>query len=84
MNKGYRNSPKYVCDKCGKELYFVHHRGYIDVVKYFRADKETQGVPKKAFDLCKRCEKKLMEWLEFKEMPNLQNIIDEFPRWEEN
>lgn len=82
MNRGYRNNPKYVCDKCGKELYFIHHKGYMDVIKYFRADKETQGVPKKAFDLCRSCERKLMEWLSFRELPTPEDIKGNFPRWE--
>lgn len=84
MNIGKsRNTPIYVCDKCGKEIHGYHKnsRKYKKPNKYYKADK--YGCPKKDFDLCEVCEKKFREWLNEKEIPTFNEIIDRFQRLEE-
>lgn len=82
MNIGKcRNRPKYICDKCGKELHFTHHRGY-EHHKYLKQDRSY--TPKRDFDLCDNCEKKFRQWLNTKELETTEEIINKFPKYEED
>ena len=78
------HKPKYICDKCGKEIIGYHKNSKRHVVpnKYYKADR--YGQPKKDFDLCRSCEKKFREWLSEKEIPRIEDILDNFPRYEED
>ena len=81
IGKDCRHS-KYICDKCGKEIPYVYRKG-IDVFKYSRtAGKNTNQ--RKAFDLCRKCEKKLKEWLETKEIDPLEktSLLSKFKIYE--
>lgn len=83
MNIGKKNRwhSKYICDKCGKEIYYIAQKG-IPVVKYYKQDKASDPI-KKDFDLCKSCEKKFREWLKTKEIPTPKDLIGMFPVYEE-
>lgn len=82
MNIGKDNKhPQYRCDKCGKEIPYIHHKGF-EVNKYYRANKYGSS-PKKDFDLCKICEKKLKEWLKTKELPTQKDMISKFQIYKE-
>lgn len=79
-----RNIPKYICDKCGEEIkgYHKNSRQHIKPNKYYKNDQ--YGCPKKDFDLCDECEKKFREWLNTKELETAEEIINKFPRYEED
>ena len=79
-----KNKPKYVCDKCREEIIGYHKNSKRHVVpnKYYKADK--YGYPKKDFDLCNSCEKKFRKWLSEKEIPRIEDVKENFPRWEGN
>ena len=82
MNLGNnRWNSKYICDKCGKRIYYEPQKG-IPVIKYFKCDRPSNPI-KKDFDLCKSCEIKFREWLNTKEIPTFQDIINSFPIYEE-
>ena len=73
--------PQYVCDKCGNKIYYEHNKG-IPVNKYFKQHNKSY-VNYKDFDLCNNCEKKFREWLKTKEILEVGELINNFPRWEE-
>lgn len=77
------HKPKYICDKCGDEIrgYHKNSKEYVTPNKYYKGD--GFNYPKKDFDLCNSCEKKFRKWLKEKEMETTEDIIDNFPRWEE-
>lgn len=79
MNIGNSARPKYVCDKCKKEIPYVYRQG-IKVHKYA---KWTNSCYSKDFDLCNSCEKKLREWLNTQEIPTPKELIKMFPVYEE-
>ena len=79
MNIGNSARPKYVCDKCKKEISYTYRKG-IRVHKY---GKWTNSCYSKDFDLCSSCEKKFREWLNTQEIPTSKEIIEMFPRYKE-
>lgn len=83
MNIGKDNRhPKYICDKCDKAIYYEPQKGYTGLNKYYK-QKPASNPPKKNFDLCDNCEKKFREWLSIREIPEMKNILDMFPKYEE-
>lgn len=78
------HKPKYVCDKCGNEIrgYHKNSKGYVVPNKYYKADE--YNCPKKDFDLCSSCEKKFRRWLSEKEIPRIEDVLENFPRYEED
>lgn len=83
MNIGKcKNRPKYICDKCGQVIPYVYQRGFA-VNKYYKQRKYDYAI-KKEFDLCDSCEKKFIKWLKEKPMITIDNVINNFPVWEEN
>lgn len=78
------HKPKYVCDKCENEIrgYHKNSKEYVVPNKYYKGD--GYNYPKKDFDLCSSCEKKFRKWLSEKEIPRIEDIKDNFPRWEED
>ena len=82
MNIGRcKNRPKYICDKCGQVIPYFYQKGF-EVNKYYKQKKYDYAI-KKEFDLCNSCEKKFREWLNTKEMQTVEEIIVNFPRWED-
>ena len=75
-----RNPSCYKCDKCGKIIRFQHNEGFKGIQKYY---KSYVRVPYKDFDLCDNCEKKFREWLSTREIPEMKDILDTFPKYEE-
>ena len=83
MNIGKDNRhPKYICDKCGSVISYMPQKGYAGLNKYYK-QKPASNPPKKNFDLCDNCEKKFREWLNTREIPTTEEILNTFPRWEE-
>ncbi|MBO5348969.1 MAG: hypothetical protein J6A89_04020 [Clostridia bacterium] len=80
IGKG-RWSSKYICDKCKKEIPFIHQKGFVGINHYSRSTYRDQ-VYKKSFDLCSSCEKKFRKWLNEKELPTTQDIVSSFPIYE--
>lgn len=80
MNIGNKARPRYVCDKCKREIPYTYRQGF-KVNKY---GKWTNSCYSKDFDLCSSCEEILREWLNTKEIPTTKDIINTFPRWEDN
>ena len=76
------HKPMYICDKCGKEINYTYRKGR-NVYKYYSYNPKTYG-PTKDFDLCCACEKKFRKWLSEKEIPRIEDILDNFPRYEED
>lgn len=83
MRLGTRREPRYICDKCGKEIvgYHKNSKKHITPDKYFKADK--YGQHKKDFELCKNCEKLFRKWLNEKEIPTLESMLDRFEEYKE-
>lgn len=79
MNIGSSAKPRYVCDKCKKEIPYTYRKG-IEVHKYA---KWTSSCYTKDFDLCASCEKKFREWLNTKEILTTYNLISKFPIYKE-
>lgn len=81
MNIGNKAKPRYICDKCKKEILFSYRKGF-EVHKY---GKWTNSNYTKAFDLCEKCEKKLREWLDTidLEIPEVTDLISKFPIYKE-
>lgn len=77
LGKGRWHS-KYICDKCGNEIPFVHQKGFVGIVHYSRAT-YRDDVYKKSFDLCANCEKKFREWLKEKPISTTEEMIARFP-----
>ncbi len=74
MNIGKdKRHAKYVCDKCKKVL-------YKEINQYCKK-RYKDSTYKKDFDLCENCERKFREWLNFKEMQEVKEIINSFPRY---
>ena len=83
MNIGRDNRhPKYICDKCGNVILYITKKGYAGLHKYYK-QKPVSSAPKRNFDLCDNCEKKFREWLNTREIPTTEEILNTFPRWEE-
>jgi ribosomal protein S14 len=82
MNIGKDNRhPKYICDKCGNEIAYIGKKGFVGINRYCKNTYRDQ-VYKKDFDLCCSCEKKFRKWLSEKEIPRIEDVLDDFPRWE--
>lgn len=81
IGKGRWHS-KYICDKCGQEIPFVGQKRYVGIMHYCSKG-QRDGNYKHDFDLCKSCERKFRRWLKEKEIPTTQEIIVNFPRWED-
>lgn len=81
MNIGTTRHPKYICDKCENEIRYTYRKGFIGLYTY--AKREENSIFKKQFDLCSSCERKLQKWIREKEMPTIEDIINNFPRWED-
>lgn len=79
MNIGNSARPRYVCDKCKKEIPYTYRSGF-NVHKY---GKWTNSCYSKDFDLCASCEKKFREWLNTQEIPTQKELISMFPVYEE-
>lgn len=73
---------KYICDKCKQEIPYVYRKGYKGKI-YHHYVSEPNRTAHKDFDLCESCEKKFREWLNTKEIPTMEDILNTFPRWEE-
>lgn len=82
MNIGTTRHPKYICDKCGKKIHYTYKKGFIGLYTY--AKREKNSVFKKEFDLCSNCENKLNEWIRQKEVPTFKEILNTFPKYEED
>ena len=85
MNIGKcKNQPKYICDKCGKEIIGYHRNSkkYEKPHKYYKCDKWNQ--PRKDFDLCSSCEKLFRQWLKEKEIPTVENLLSKFEIYKED
>lgn len=76
MNRGTTRHPKYFCDKCGAEIKYSYRRGFIGLYTYAR--REKNAIFKKAFDLCTSCNNELKNWLENKDIPTTQQLINSF------
>lgn len=82
MNIGKdKRHPRYICDKCGNEIMYIHQKGFVGINRYCKNTHRDINY-KKDFDLCKNCEKKFRKWLEEKEMPTMQEIVNSFPIYE--
>ena len=79
MNIGNNANPKYVCDKCKKEIPFRYRKGF-EVHKY---GKWTNSCYTKDFDLCESCEKKFREWLNRVELLTTRDLINKFQVFKE-
>lgn len=79
MNIGNNARPRYICDKCKSEISFKYRRGFA-VNKY---SKWQNSCNVKDFDLCNNCEKKFRKWLNTEEIPTTEEIINTFPKYEE-
>lgn len=83
MNVGRdKRHPRYVCDKCGNEIYYISQKGFVGINRYCKQGYRDINY-KKDFDLCSSCEKKFRRWLKEKEVPTVGELINSFPRWEE-
>lgn len=76
MNRGTTRHPKYFCDKCGAEIKYSYRRGFIGLYTYAR--REKNAIFKKSFDLCTSCNNELKNWLENKDIPTTQQLINSF------
>lgn len=74
--------PRYICDKCGNEIYYIGQKGFVGIHQYCKKAHRDINY-KKDFDLCNSCEKKFREWLKTKEILGIGELINSFPRWEE-
>ena len=82
MNIGKDNRhPRYICDKCKNEIWYQPQKGFEGLNKYYK-QKPASNPPKKNFDLCDNCEKKFREWLNTREIPTTEEIINTFPKYE--
>ena len=82
MNIGTTRHPKYICDKCECQIRYTYKRGFVGLYTYAKRGKNS--IFKKEFDLCANCEKKFRKWLSEKEIPTIEDVLENFPRWEEN
>lgn len=83
MNIGRdKRHPRYICDKCRNEIAYIGQKGFVGINRYCKNTHRDQ-VYKKDFDLCRACEKKFRKWLSEKEILRIEDIKDNFPRWEE-
>ena len=83
MNVGKnKRHPKYICDKCGEEIPFVHQKGFVGINRYCKSTHRDINY-KKDFDLCKNCEKKFRQWLKEKEVQTVKEILKIFPKYKE-
>lgn len=81
MNVGKDNRhPCYICDKCGNQIWYLPQKGFKGLNKYYK-QKPTSAPIKKSFDLCDNCERKFREWLDTKEIPTTEEIINTFPQF---
>ena len=72
---------KYICDKCQKEIPFIGQKGFVGINRYCKSTHRDINY-KKDFDLCSSCEKKFRKWLSEKEIPRIEDVKENFPRWE--
>ena len=79
---GTRWNNKYICDKCKKEIPFIHRKGFKENL-YHHYVSTPNRTAHKDFDLCGSCEKKFKEWLNTREIPTTKDIINRFPIYEE-
>lgn len=81
---GNNKSQRYKCDVCEKEFNSGSYRGRV--YKYF-LQTPADYYPRKNFDLCSKCNKKFKAffkgWKEEKDIKTVEEIIGEFPRYEE-
>ena len=79
---GSRWHNKYICDKCKKEIFFIARKGFKDNL-YHHYVSEPSRTAHKDFDLCGNCEKKLRIWLKTFEIPTIEEMLNDFPKYEE-
>lgn len=77
-----RWSHKYICDKCKNVIPYITKKGFRDNL-YHHYVSTTNSTAHKDFDLCGSCENKLRIWIETKEIPTMEEILNEFPKYEE-
>ena len=65
----------------GQEIKYIGQKGYVGINHYYKSTQRT--TPKRAFDLCVKCEKLLKKWLKEKEIPKLENLLDRFETYKE-
>lgn len=83
MNVGdNRWHSKYICDKCKNVIPYITKKGFRDNL-YHHYVSTSNRTAHKDFDLCGNCEKKLKEWINAKEIPTTQEIINTFQKYEE-
>lgn len=82
MNIGKdKRHPRYKCDKCGGEIYYIPRKGFEGLNKYYKQARHDYTC-KKDFDLCESCERDFRSWLNTKEtLPILEERIKKFPRY---
>lgn len=79
MNIGKdKRHPRYICDKCGNEIYYIEHKGFVGINRYCKSRHRDINY-KKDFDLCESCENKFRKWLKTKELPTPKEMISKFP-----
>lgn len=79
MNIGKdKRHPRYICDKCKREISYIPKKGFKGLNKYYK-QKPCWDTVKKNFDLCDECEEKFREWLEQKEIETTEEVIARFP-----
>lgn len=83
MNIGTTRHPRYICDKCDQEIYYIGGKGFVGINRYCKSTHRDINY-KKDFDLCAGCEKKFRRWLKEKEIPTTNEIIDRFPIFKED
>ncbi len=77
-----KRHPRYICDKCKNEIYYIGQKGFVGINRYCKQTHKDINY-KKDFDLCANCEKKFRKWLSERELPTIEDIKGTFPRWEE-
>ena len=79
MNIGNNVKPRYICDKCGKEINYIFRKGYSGRNNYGIFKDYSY---KKAFDLCNSCNRDLIKWLNEEPVPKRINITDKINEFE--
>ena len=81
MNKSRnKRKPKYICDRCNKEIPYSYRKGFLGIHKYYKQNNKEMTL-KKDFDLCNNCEIKLKKWLKTKEIETREELLKSFPIW---
>lgn len=82
MNIGKdKRHPRYICDKCGNEIYYINKKGFVGINRYCKNTHRDINY-KKDFDLCANCEKKFRKWLKTKDILTTNEILDTFQIFE--